>query len=378
MMVKQQYTVSFVTPAFLGDANQNGAWRTPPFKALLRQWWRVAAAKDHDYSHERLRETEGRLFGNAWLENNFSQSQIKLRLDNWRTGKMPAWAETPKNISHPEIKFPIDSNLYLGYGPLTRNKETKKTTFKDKLNAAIQADESNVLKIVYPEQSNFAIHKTLQLIHWFGTIGGRSRNGWGSLFLKGNELKELEEINQSNSLLKGLAKPLGECLDFKWPHAFGKDDEGLLIWKSKQPQKAWREAMVELAKIKIAFRTQPDLVFSRNKDAVIPRIDYRHLLSYPVTHHGVEGWCDKDERTGKLKTDRHGYLKQSARLANQLRFKVAKTAQGYIGVAYHLPCGIPNELLNALSAADRTWIVGQQLGVWQRVHGILDQQMQRI
>ena len=34
MMVKQQYTVSFVTPAFLGDAEQNGAWRTPPFKAL--------------------------------------------------------------------------------------------------------------------------------------------------------------------------------------------------------------------------------------------------------------------------------------------------------------------------------------------------------
>ncbi len=48
MMVKQLYTVSFVTPAFLGDAEQNGAWRTPPFKILLRQWWRVAAAKEHN------------------------------------------------------------------------------------------------------------------------------------------------------------------------------------------------------------------------------------------------------------------------------------------------------------------------------------------
>jgi hypothetical protein len=36
------YRVSFTTPAFLGDAEQNGQWRTPPFKALLRQWWRVA------------------------------------------------------------------------------------------------------------------------------------------------------------------------------------------------------------------------------------------------------------------------------------------------------------------------------------------------
>ena len=68
MMIKQCYTVSFVTPAFLGDAEQNGAWRTPPFKALLRQWWRVAAAKDHDYNYAKLREAEGRLFGNAWLD----------------------------------------------------------------------------------------------------------------------------------------------------------------------------------------------------------------------------------------------------------------------------------------------------------------------
>jgi CRISPR-associated protein Cmr1 len=38
-MVKQTYTVRFVTPAFLGNVEQQGQWRTPPFKALLRQWW---------------------------------------------------------------------------------------------------------------------------------------------------------------------------------------------------------------------------------------------------------------------------------------------------------------------------------------------------
>lgn len=36
------FTVRFITPAFLGDSEQDGRWRTPPFKALLRQWWRVA------------------------------------------------------------------------------------------------------------------------------------------------------------------------------------------------------------------------------------------------------------------------------------------------------------------------------------------------
>jgi CRISPR-associated protein Cmr1 len=34
-MKRLEYTVSFTTPAFLGNAEQAGQWRTPPFKALL-------------------------------------------------------------------------------------------------------------------------------------------------------------------------------------------------------------------------------------------------------------------------------------------------------------------------------------------------------
>lgn len=223
------------------------------------------------------------------------------------------------------------------------------------------------------------IADVFQLIHWFGTIGGRSRNGWGSFLLEGSKLERLEELNQANFLLNKLARPIRQCLDYDWPHAIGKDKTGLLIWVSKHPHDTWREAMMELARTKIAFRTQPKLNFLKNKDIKAPRADYRHVLAYPVTHHGVEGWCEKDEKTGHLITDKQGYLKQSARLANQLRFKVTKTAQGkYLGLAYHLPCSIPRELLNALVAPDRTWIVGQQIGIWQSVHAVLDTQMQRI
>ena len=41
-MKKEDYQISFNVPAFLGDAEQKSAWRTPPFKALIQQWWRVA------------------------------------------------------------------------------------------------------------------------------------------------------------------------------------------------------------------------------------------------------------------------------------------------------------------------------------------------
>ncbi len=36
------WLVKFETPAFLGNVDQQGQWRTPQFKALLREWWRIS------------------------------------------------------------------------------------------------------------------------------------------------------------------------------------------------------------------------------------------------------------------------------------------------------------------------------------------------
>jgi CRISPR-associated protein Cmr1 len=36
-MTQKNYVLRFCTPAFLGNAEQSGQWRTPPFKAQLRQ-----------------------------------------------------------------------------------------------------------------------------------------------------------------------------------------------------------------------------------------------------------------------------------------------------------------------------------------------------
>ncbi|HNN87504.1 MAG TPA: hypothetical protein PKK14_08345, partial [Pseudomonadales bacterium] len=62
-----EYTVRFNTPAFLGNAEQNAQWRTPPFKALLRQWWRVAYAAEKQFKVNvaEMRKAEGDLFGVA-------------------------------------------------------------------------------------------------------------------------------------------------------------------------------------------------------------------------------------------------------------------------------------------------------------------------
>lgn len=180
-MRQLSYCIRFTTPAFLGDAEQNGRWRTPPFKALLRQWWRVVNGNTNVV---KLREEEGRLFGAANDKAGSSQkSQVRIRLDSWSVGRLGnPWGEDPR-VFHPEVGQNgrnVGSHLYLGYGPLVYEGRHG-TNLRN--NAAIQAGETRVLRLTWPEHVQ-SIKDTLQLMQWFGTLGGRSRNGWGSLELR--------------------------------------------------------------------------------------------------------------------------------------------------------------------------------------------------
>ncbi len=352
-LVRQNYAVRFTTPAFLGDADQNGYWRTPPFKALLREWWRIAAAKDYGYDHRRLREAEGRLFGNAWLNDEFQRSKIMLRLDRWESGKLNQWPVPDPTVTHREVTNhagnprPVGSHLYLGYGPLVFRQGNTAL----KANAAIQADEINTLRIACPKAAADLIQRTLQLMDWFGALGGRSRNGWGSLELTG-EGGAAEAFQSNHRWLQAIARPLNDCLQLDWPHALGSDQQGLLIWKTKNGFNHWRDAMKELAHVKITFRTALKFTSPNGQP------DHRHVLAYPVTNHRVNAWGNQ------------------ARLANQLRFKVIRTGHHLTGLVYHLPCATPDVLLRLLRNGKDSFRQ-QQLPVWQAVHAQLDTLMNR-
>ncbi|MFN4021476.1 MAG: RAMP superfamily CRISPR-associated protein, partial [Hydrogenophilus thermoluteolus] len=194
MMQTATFTLTFTTPAFLGDANQNARWRTPPIKHELRHWWRVAYAADHGFrvNVSEMRREEGLLFGHAWLENDAfvqdgrktktaaRQSQVRIRLDHWNEGMLRQWPQDT-TVTHPSVRMPIGSTLYLGYGPLTFNRNSSKTALK--ANAAIQEQEQATLAIAYPEATASLLEQALWLMDRFGTLGGRARNGWGSYHL---------------------------------------------------------------------------------------------------------------------------------------------------------------------------------------------------
>ena len=350
--------VRFLTPAFLGNAEQSGQWRTPPFKALLRQWWRVAVAKGFGYDYRKLREVEGRLFGHAWLGSDKDRngnavharaSRVRIRLDRWDEGKetKATWGDQEIRppgwkTRHPEVKQPIGPLLYLGYGPLKtkevwtdgrRESATVLTVLKH--NAAIQSGESAKLSIAVPASHEDEMRAALALMNAYGAIGGRSRNGWGSF--------SLQPDDDASPALARFRRPWRDALGIDWVHALGEDDRPL-IWQTARINADWKQIMRDLAIVKIGVRT----LFSLNAPPHPTPVE-RHWLSYPITRHRTAAW-----------------RKTSGRLPNSLRFKVRRDSENpetLRGVIFHAPCLPTREFSPTRTVIEQ---------VWERVHQFLD------
>ena len=313
-MKTQTFTIRFNTPAFLGDAGQNGRWRTPPFKHLLREWWRVAWAMQNEPGNWRqMREVEGRLLGHAWLENDTNRSKrvsarkskVLMRLSNWKPGAMQAMPKTKPAAA----KAPA-SSLYLGYGPVK-----DATTLN--MPHPIDFGESGIWKLAWPEVEGAEYLETaLSLIDHYGALGGRSRNGWGSV-----------SLNNSGPVTDArLFRSWRQCLDYEWAHAIGRDDDGPLIWKTPA-RNEWKHVIEDLGAIR------------KLTNAIPGNRSQRKLLNQPVGGKGD-------------------------RLPSTLRFKVRKDDQGeFYGVIFHMPCLPPRQF-----RPDRQTI--EQ--VWRQVHQYLD------
>lgn len=355
----------FVTPAFLGGADQSAELRAAPFKALLRQCWRIAKAPELQFKHERLREEEGLLFGHTWLATQTTthderqktwhmKSPLSISVTLKPGSKlqlMDRWPEDPK-IKHPEVNFPVGAHLYLGYGPLDYDRNSKGTVLKDS-RKAIKPGTQIWLRLSGRKLKDMesTLKAVLSVMHWTGAIGGRSRNGWGSL-----QIIEVQGFGFSPSDpvsdLSDLAREYEKCLEMLWPHAVGTDAHGLLCWRTKKTDfPSWEKALEELARIKISVRTHDHFQFQGRSQG---QFSNRHFLAYPVTNHSVTAWP------------------REGRLANQMRFKVFQMNSGYVGAIFHLPAGLPSHLKTNVGN-----VVEAERAAWKQVHKILDKEAAR-
>lgn len=329
--------VEFLTPTFLGGADQHAELRAAPFKNLLRQWWRVACGQQFS-DHKEMLAGEEALFGSV-RDGSSKASSVRVSLTaNKENIKFSDATMELGETFHPEAGRggngrKVGNALYLGYGPIS---------YKDGAKRYIAPGSKAKLTILCPKEHEPIIKTVLQYIHRFGTIGSRSRNGWGSLALSGEGLY-LQPLAQFP------VKPLHKLLAGKeFPSSLGEDN-GLLCWQIREAQNGdWKAAMRSLAQIYMNLRTGINIKPNELQE--------RHILGYPVTHHGVNSWGGSN-----------------GRMPSQLRLMVKRDVQGnLVGRILHLPHKLPKEWDPAR--------LRPEVEVWRDIHQKLDQnnQLQRV
>jgi CRISPR-associated protein Cmr1 len=233
-MQEKCFEMKFLTPAFLGDAEQKGVWRTPPIKALLRQWWRVAyaAGKKFEFDIQNMRHEEGLLFGHAWLKDDYEKggrsvsarkSKVRLRLEAWAQGTQSGVSPLPK----------ILDTSYAWFGIVDRGNGLPD---RRGIKAAPDKESACVLHIAAPDECMEQIIEVISLMNAFGVLGSRSRGGWGALQIENAPFLQLGQMSQ-------YARPWTDCLQSDWPMSLAMAEGGLCLWHSKKPFKKWDDAM---------------------------------------------------------------------------------------------------------------------------------------
>lgn len=267
------FTLHFLTPAFVGDAEQNARWRTPPFKHALREWWRVAWAaknrdhldKDHSGAIKAMRHAEGLLFGHAWLERDFferdgRQHPAKARKSSVLLRILPE--EGARNLEdvwggrRAQGVSPLSDGLetsYAWYGLIKRGSGLPNRN-------RIEANQSRQFALAWPTSYEKELLETLRLMHTFSTVGTRSRGGWGAY-----EFSGLEPIR--GEALRRYCAPLESCLGRDWAATIACDDKPW-VWYSREffpvsKKDAWADAIRLSARlrrdIRLALKGNPDL-----------------------------------------------------------------------------------------------------------------------
>lgn len=259
-MKQLTYTVRFITPAFLGNAEQDGQWRTPPFKALLRQWWRVAYAAQRQFKVDvaAMRKEEGLLFGHAWLEDDRDargnkiaarKSLVRMRLNATQSGA-EAWTVGSQQGVQP-LSDGLDTS-YAWFGLIKRGSGLpNRSGIKAEPLESVQQ-----LQLAFPTSEDEHMGKVISLIHAFGLLGSRSRGGWGAL-----QVDSLDTLSAQD--MRGYARDLDACLQDDWAMSLAMDERGLCVWESKTEFESWDKAMrfiaIQRKQVRTALKQNRDL-----------------------------------------------------------------------------------------------------------------------
>jgi len=176
-----------ITPMFLSGADpKNVELRATSIKGALRFWWR-ALYGENDIANMRKKEAE--LFGNTE-----KKSKVKISIKNEQLNFTTGLVHSMDNLKIFD---------YLAYGLCEYNKELKGNKY---IRSHIIPGSSFSLVIELDNCTQVEknqIINSLSCLHYYGGIGSRSRNGFGSISIKPNDSTiNLTQFKKFTGILK--------------------------------------------------------------------------------------------------------------------------------------------------------------------------------
>ena len=277
-----KFEIEFITPTFLGGANGDAEIRTAPFKSLLRRWWRIVKS---NLKPKELWKQESRLFGSTEKDPDskdgktpFGKSKIDLKIVKSEI----EYGEGRLNFGKLDDSFTNDSPIplrssstgpiyvasYLGYGAVGKR-------------SYIEPGKKLMFTLDVPREHKDDMIQTLYYIDFFGTIGSKSKNGFGSIAVKpiGFDFEDCGIDSQNvNKVLNLKDKNDEDAKDDKnekkdeknYPNSIVSDSYGFMIWATEEDAR-YENIMKTLCDIYVRAKRKLILpLFGAAKESQLP------------------------------------------------------------------------------------------------------------
>jgi len=183
-MEQKEFEVEVVTPLFLGGSDPKKAeLRVPSIKGALRFWWRALYGSD---DLQDMKKREGEIFGSTDKKASFDLRLQMISSCEPRLSNLPRGKEF--RVKSSKGNFTIGIIDYLAFGLRDFHTGYSKGHIPDK----------NKFKIIcLIKNKNFLqeIENAFRMLVYYGGIGAKSRNGFGSLYVK--DLNSMEAKDES-------------------------------------------------------------------------------------------------------------------------------------------------------------------------------------
>lgn len=241
-----EFPLKFLSPCFLGGADQNAEFRSAPIKYALRQWWRILYGPEY----ANIKNEEDSRFGSTdvasrirfYVEGDISS--VKIDTGFSKGAKIL--------VKSKGSSFPINILDYLAYGHYE---------YKDGqnhyLHSWLPSGKSFKLLCSYPAAFEAELRSILCGMTSFGCVGSRSRNGFGSLHL-------LNQIPQSLELPDFSSR---NPVEYPTLNKLSK------LFVTKNGYDSWEEALSQAG---IAYKKARSALESRHS------FDRRGLIARPI------------------------------------------------------------------------------------------------